>query len=81
VRIAGHLPGADAIFSSFNRRLENYGIRPRNVASLAEPRSLSTVLRLALALPHHDENQIPRGRSSELEATSEDRYELPLCLE
>jgi hypothetical protein len=57
----------------FQRRLKNDGIRPRNVASFAEPRSLSTVLRLALVLPRHDDNQSPRGRSSEVEATSEDR--------
>jgi hypothetical protein len=63
---AGHLPGADAVFSSFNRGLENDGIRLRNVASLAEPRSLRTMLRLALILPFHDDIQSARGRSSEV---------------
>lgn len=66
---AGHLPGADAVFSSFNRRLENDGIRPRNVASLAEPRSLRTMLRFALVLPLHDDIQSARGRSSEVGVT------------
>jgi hypothetical protein len=66
---AGHLPGADAVFSSFNRRLENDGIRPRNVASLAEPRSLRTMLRFALVLPLHDDIQSAHGRSSEMGVT------------
>jgi hypothetical protein len=77
---AGHLPGADAVFSSFNRRLENDGIRPRNVASLAEPRSLRTMLRFALVLPLHDEFQSARGRSSEV-GNSEDIQVLSQCLE
>jgi hypothetical protein len=67
---AGHLPGADAVFSSFNRRLENDGIRPRNVTSLAEPRSLRTMLRFALVLPLHDDDfQSASGRSSEVGVT------------
>jgi hypothetical protein len=69
LRTAGHLPGADAVFSSFNRRLENDGIRPRKVASLAEPQSLRTMLRFALVLPLHDDIQSPRGRSSEVGVT------------
>jgi hypothetical protein len=66
---AGHLLGANAVFSSFTRRLENDGIRPRNVASLAEPRSLRTIHRFALVLPLHDDIQSARGRSSEVAVT------------
>jgi hypothetical protein len=68
-------------FSSVNRRLENHGIRPRNVASLAEPRRLSIVLRLALVHTLHDDIQSPRGWSSEVGATSDDREALSQCLE
>jgi hypothetical protein len=73
LRTAGHLPGADVVFSNFNRRLENDGIRPRKVASLAEPQSLRTMLRFALVLPLHGDIRSPRGRSSEAGVTSGDR--------
>jgi phosphohistidine phosphatase SixA len=66
VGTAGHLPGADAVFSSFNRRLENDGIRPRNVASLAEPRNLRAMLRFALVLPLHDDIRHSKSSWSEL---------------
>jgi hypothetical protein len=66
LRTAGHRPGADVIFSSFNRTLVNDGIRPRNVASLAKPRSRRTMPRFALLLPLHDDTQSSRGRSSEM---------------
>jgi hypothetical protein len=73
LRTAGHFPGADVVFSIFNRRLENDGIRPRKVASLAELQSLRTMLRFALVLPLHDDIQSPRGRCSEAGVTSGDR--------